>query len=178
MKLFRIALCTLAALTAFAAFAGHHLGYRWNKTKSLPSGIYRYVPTSPELIKSGDLVVACPEQNERQKEARRRGYLPYGLGCAGGFAPLFKIAMALPDDRVEITQGEIKINGEIIKNSSRLNTDSQNRDLPPMPDSGVVPEGKVWLLSDYAKRSWDSRYFGPVPLNTIQGLAYPVWTFD
>ena len=178
MKLFRIALGTLAALTAFGAFAGHHLGYRWNKTKSLPSGIYRYVPTSPDLIKSGDLVMACPEQNELQKEARGRGYLPYGLGCAGGFAPLFKIAMALPGDQVEITQRAIKINDRIVKNSGRLNADSQNQALPPMPDSGVVPEGMVWLISDYAKRSWDSRYFGPVPINTIQGLAYPVWTFD
>jgi len=178
MTLFKISLITLAGLTTFGAFAGHHLGYRWNKTKSLPSGIYRYVPTDPALIKPGDLVMACPEDNEIQKEARHRGYLPYGLGCAGGFAPLFKIAMALHGDQVDITPKAIQINGQMIKNSSRLNTDSQNRELPPMPKSGVVPEDKVWLLSDYAKRSWDSRYFGPVPLNTIKGLAYPVWTFE
>ena len=177
MTLFKISLITLAGLTALGAFAGHHLGYRWNKTKSYPSGVYRFVVAGPETIQNGDLVLACPEDNERQKEARTRGYLPYGLGCPGGYAPLIKKAIALPGDSVVVSQDHIRVNGEAIKNTSRLDTDSQGRPMPALPDSAEVKDGQVWLVSDYNARSWDSRYFGAMPLNSIQGRVYPIWLF-
>jgi type IV secretory pathway protease TraF len=34
-----------------------------------------------------------------------------------------------------------------------------------------VPRGYVWLMSDYNPRSFDSRYFGPIPVKQIQGPA-------
>jgi type IV secretory pathway protease TraF len=38
-----------------------------------------------------------------------------------------------------------------------------------------VPPGQVWLLSGHDSRSFDSRYFGPVPVANVQGVARPVW---
>jgi len=35
--------------------------------------------------------------------------------------------------------------------------------------------GKYILLSDFAKNSWDSRYWGPVG---IQFLLKPLWLFE
>jgi len=43
--------------------------------------------------------------------------------------------------------------------------------------SGIVPDGMVWLLSDSAPDSYDSRYFGPLPLPTIQAVVRPLWVF-
>ncbi len=177
MKAVHLALLSLAGFTVFGLYAGHHLGYRWNKTKSYPSGLYKLVKSSPDSIARNDLVMACPGESELQKEARQRGYLPYGLGCPGGFAPVIKKAIALPGDSVEINQDQIQVNGEAIKNTSRLDADSQGRPMPVLPVSGKVKNGQVWLVSDYAPRSWDSRYFSSLPLENIQGKVYPVWTF-
>lgn len=175
---FRLSVGLVAALTVGGLVAGHSLGLRWNKTESLPPGVYQVTEIDPATIQRGSMVMACPEQSPVQLDARERGYLPFGFGCPGGFAPLFKIAMAVPGDVVEVTPAGITINGNPVANSSRLEADSEGRALPPLPASGTVPPGMVWLLSDYAPRSWDSRYFGPVPLDTVQGLARPVWTAE
>jgi type IV secretory pathway protease TraF len=37
--------------------------------------------------------------------------------------------------------------------------------------------GEVWLHSPYEARSWDSRYFGPVPARNVLYAAKPVITF-
>lgn len=173
---FRLAIGLVATVVIGGLIAGHSYGFRLNKTASLPPGIYQVKEAMPAEIERGNIVMFCPEQSEVQLEARERGYLPWGFACPGGFAPLFKLAMALPGDVVEVAPAGITINGQPVVNSSRLETDSDGRALPPLPTSGVVPPGMVWLLSDYAPRSWDSRYFGPVPVDTVYGLARPVWT--
>ena len=38
-----------------------------------------------------------------------------------------------------------------------------------------VTPNEVWLLSNYDPRSFDSRYFGPVPAANVLGVAHPVW---
>ena len=34
--------------------------------------------------------------------------------------------------------------------------------------------GEVWLFSSYSAGSFDSRYFGPVVLASVRGIARPV----
>ncbi len=34
----------------------------------------------------------------------------------------------------------------------------------------------VWLFGLHDARSWDSRYFGPVPVNAVRGAVEPVIT--
>lgn len=178
LKAFPTSVALVALTLAVGLVAGHSMGYRWNKTESLPPGLYQVKEIAPDEIQRGSLVMACPEASSVQKDARDRGYLPYGLACPGWFAPLFKIAMAVPGDVVQATTQGITVNGAPVPNTSRLEADSTGRALPPLPQSGMVPPGRVWLLSDYAPRSWDSRYFGPVPLGTVYGLARPVWTTE
>ncbi len=176
MTLFRMAFTVIIVLFGAGVIAGHSFGYRLNMTQSLPLGLYRYVQVLPDAIQRGDVVFACPENNTFQQQARDRGYLPFGVGCPHWFAPFLKKAMALPGDVVDVTENGIVINDVSVVNSSRLSVDGQNRAMPPVPKSGVVSEGHVWLLSDFTMRSWDSRYFGSVPLETIQGIATPIWT--
>jgi type IV secretory pathway protease TraF len=38
----------------------------------------------------------------------------------------------------------------------------------------LVPADHVWVVSNYHPRSFDSRYFGPVKIGGILGLAKPV----
>jgi type IV secretory pathway protease TraF len=41
-----------------------------------------------------------------------------------------------------------------------------------------VPGDTVWLLSAHDPRSFDSRYFGAVPVASIQGIAHPIWVVE
>ncbi len=37
--------------------------------------------------------------------------------------------------------------------------------------------GQVWLFGFNDRRSWDSRYFGPIPLANVRGEIEPVVTW-
>jgi type IV secretory pathway protease TraF len=41
----------------------------------------------------------------------------------------------------------------------------------------IVPAGQVFLLSNFHPRSWDSRYFGYLPLSAVRGTVQEVWTW-
>jgi type IV secretory pathway protease TraF len=51
--------------------------------------------------------------------------------------------------------------------------------LRPVPAGfHSVRTGEVWLLSVHHPRSFDSRYFGAVPVTNIQGVARPIWVVE
>jgi type IV secretory pathway protease TraF len=59
-----------------------------------------------------------------------------------------------------------------------LRQDSDGRPLMRVPDGRyVVHRGEVWIVSTFSPRSWDSRYFGPVPTSAIVSALSPVWVF-
>jgi type IV secretory pathway protease TraF len=41
-----------------------------------------------------------------------------------------------------------------------------------------VGSGDIWVLSGHDPRSFDSRYFGPVPVANVQGEARPLWVLS
>jgi type IV secretory pathway protease TraF len=40
-----------------------------------------------------------------------------------------------------------------------------------------VAPGEVWLFGFHNPRSWDARYFGPVPLSGVRGVLQPILTW-
>ncbi|WP_144578811.1 conjugative transfer signal peptidase TraF [Agrobacterium sp. DE0009] len=160
---------TMSALAA-SGFIG---GYRLNLTPSEPLGLWR-IEELQRSVAIGDLVFLCPPMTATFTEAWRRGYLRRGL-CAGGFAPLIKAVAALPGQHVDITD-HVLIDGRPVPSSAVWGRDGEGRVL--LPDSGgVVPPHHLFLHSAYAS-SYDSRYFGPVPVSGLLGLARPVLTFE
>lgn len=143
------------AFALIALLAG--AGFRFNPTPSLPKGIYRIVSGAPE--KDG-LVSFCLE-GEFAELALERGYLEPG-SCPSGLRPLLKRLAGLPGDFVAPSAFPIR------------SVDSHGRPMLPALAPGVVPFGMALVLADHPG-SFDSRYFGFVPLESLQRVE-PVFT--
>lgn len=80
--------------------------------------------------------------------------------------PLIKRVIGLPGETVEITDGKVIINGEVL-DEPYLNQ-STYQGMPPR----VVPADEVFVLGDNRGFSNDSRAFGFVPFSDIIGRAW------
>lgn len=163
-----VATTTVAGSVA-AAIIG---GYRINLTPSEPLGLWR-IAALDRVVSAGDLVFICPPQTPVMHEARRRGYLRSGT-CPGGVAPLIKTIIAIGGQRVEVG-AEVTIDGHAIPFSDLVRRDGKGRPMVPY-SGGAVPAQSVFLHSPF-RSSYDSRYFGPLPVSGILGLAQPVLTY-
>lgn len=156
-----------AAALAILFGAGHALGFRLNFTDSAPLGLWRVHPFA--AVERGELVEVCPPSLPIVRVMADRGYLGPG-DCTAGVVSLLKPIAAVPGDTVTVRAGQpLQVNGKVLPWTEPMAT------LPGWPEgSYVVAEGNVWLLSTYSKGSFDSRYFGPVPVANVRGQAAPV----
>jgi conjugative transfer signal peptidase TraF len=171
------ALGTLAAIAFVAAIviaAGDAFGLLISNTDSAaPAGIYRVVSGA---IKRGDLVAACLPVTVAQF-GLTRGYLRTG-SCPGDAEAVGKIIGGMPGDRVDIEPGRVAVNGRRFRDSATASQDSAGRPLHHVPFGRyIVAANQVWLFGFNDRRSWDSRYFGPVPLSNVRGRLQPVLTW-
>lgn len=163
---------TMVAIPALMLVAAYSSGFRLNLTPSYPLGIWRIVPLERELA-IGDLVFICPPQTPEFELAHERGYVRRG-SCSGWLSPLIKTVVALPGQKIRLGSS-VAIDGHALPQSEIHPVDAQGRALAPY-DGGIVPSGQVFLHSSFAG-SYDSRYFGPIPLSGLLGGARPVLTF-
>jgi conjugative transfer signal peptidase TraF len=173
----RIVTAAAAALIALAILSGlgHVLHLRITLTdSSAPAGIYRLVTCAS--AGRGTLVAACLPQ-PIASDGLMRGYLRRG-DCPAGAEPVAKIIGALPADVVAVEPGWVAVNGARFQDSRTAARDSAGKPLAHV-SWGVrrVSTGEVWLFGFNDPRSWDSRYFGPIPLTSIRGALQPVVTW-
>ena len=144
-----------------------------NTDSAAPAGVYHVVSSK---FRRGDLIAGCLPIAIAQ-EGLARGYLRTGA-CAGNAEPVGKIVGALPGDIVEIEPGWVAVNDVRFKRSAVAAHDSAGRRLAHVAwGSHRVEAGQVWLFGFNDHRSWDSRYFGPVPLANIRGEIRPIVTW-
>ena len=157
-----------------ASGAGLHAGgVIFNTTPSIPGGVY--LLRNVDVVQRGDLVAACVPEGRSLDQAYDRGYLGPGI-CAGWVEPVLKPVAAVPGDIVEVTEDGVRVDGVLIEGTARFREDSKGRPLAAVPPgTRVVPAGEVWLLATYHPRSFDSRYWGGVPISAVRGGLTPVW---
>jgi signal peptidase I len=86
----------------------------------------------------------------------------------GGEDDLIKRVVAVAGDRVRVNAGVLKVDGEI---------QEEPYVKPQFPDGNIygpekVPEGYVFVMGDNRGNSADSRVFGLLPVENIEGEAF------
>ena len=168
---------TGAVAGAFAIVAGCHSAGLWiNTTDSMPMGLWRQ--TADQAARPGDVVLLCLPANPATELGQVRGYIAPGP-CPTDQKVLLKPIAAGAGDVVTVSPSAVTVNGHAIANSAQLAQDSRGRPLPAYPAGTYrVPAGEIWLVSPHNRRSFDSRYFGPVPASLVRSTVRPVWVFD
>lgn len=168
-----LAIVAVILFGIFFAGTAQVRGLRINTTGSAPLGVYRY--RRPADLTRGQLVAICLPVAVSEL-GLIRGYLPAG-DCPGGGSPILKRVVALPSDTVELQETLLAVNGSVIDRTPLRAVDSRGRPLEHARlGRHVVRENEVWVLGVYPDRSWDSRYFGPIPVQGIMGSATPLFT--
>jgi conjugative transfer signal peptidase TraF len=142
------------------------------RTESVPPGLYLLTYDTPQR---GKFIVAClPERLGAY--ARKRGYLAPGR-CPGGVSEVVKRVAALPGDLVVVDESGLTVNGTPLPRTARLRRDSDGRPVAAVPPGRYrVEPGTVWLYATHSPKSWDSRYYGAVPLGGVRSTALRLWT--
>jgi signal peptidase I len=86
-----------------------------------------------------------------------------------------KRVVGLPGDRVRVSDGEVYLNGRLIKEPY---VPEEYLDSHSFPEVKVPPD-TYFVLGDHRSMSNDSRDFGPVPRSYIYGKAvFGYWPMD
>ena len=112
--------------------------------------IYRFTEPKP-----GDIVVFQSVDNEDED--------------------LIKRVVAVAGDRVSVRNGRLIVDGE------RQREDFTNKKFPDRSFFApvTVPKDHVWVMGDNRANSADSRVFGPLPKENIEGEAFlRFWPLD
>lgn len=136
-----------------------------NYTQSMPIGVYKIEHIS-EWRHGMPVAITVPEHVKSL--LHERGWLSKkGL--------LIKPIGALPSDEVCIDNAVVKVNGST--RGAVFSKDSNGLPIPMIRGCFHIKAGQLFLLSTHIARSFDGRYFGPIPMDQVLGEAVPLWLF-
>ena len=130
----------------------------WNASKSVPIGWYLVENRAPKIHE----IAVVKLEDWPQLYAAERGYLPENVW-------LLKPVMALFPSMVCRFGNYIFIDGKLVANAKKF--DRQLRILPRWKGCLVLKSDELFVIAG-PKNSFDSRYFGPIKLNQVTGVAH------
>lgn len=110
-------------------------------------------------VKRGDIVVFTPDWIVDDN--------------TGKYASLVKRVIALGGDRIQITDGKVYINGELL-DEPYINAESVMVDEIDL----IVPAGQMFCMGDNRNHSADSRVYGCASLDTLVGKCFLIKGLD
>lgn len=162
-------LCVFAGVVVFIVQAIAAIDIHFNFTPSMPLGIYRLTPLPKSGVERGGLVAVCVPPTAA-KLGRRRGYLAAGR-CPTATEALLKVVGAVAGDSIVVSADGVAVNGCLLPHSRALSRDAAGRRLSPWPHVHLqLRRGELWLYAAN-DRSWDSRYWGPTPVEDVLARA-------
>jgi conjugative transfer signal peptidase TraF len=165
-----IAVVAVGTMVAWVSF-----GLIFNYTHSVPFGIYREIADPVGAARNpAPYVFFCPDVRWPSMKGQPNYRDPMRT-CPDGFSPLIKPVVAWPGDTVEISSAGIIVNGQPLPNTATINGDSRGQQLHPYPAGTYrVQVDELWVVSSFSPRSFDSRYFGPIPLRSVHSWLRPL----
>lgn len=138
----------------------------------MPIGLWRVSDVTPSLESlRHKAVLFCPPDTAIFRWAKSNGVLHRGR-CPGDYTPLLKEVVGLPGDLIEIRDNAVFLNGSRLSSSEIAKALS----VKAFNNKEVIPMGSIWVMGVDSEASFDSRYFGPISLGKIIGLAHPLLT--
>ena len=165
---FCILLSFLCVITLSLAHL-HALGYRVNRSASLPGLVYQITPIGEfSDIKRGDCVLIDLTlfSNPVIEQGVRRGYV-------NKFEPMMKRIGAVPGDSIQLKENRLFINGDAVE-MRVASFDSYGGELSAWLTPLILSSDCYWLISDPV-RGFDSRYFGPLNRRVFTHKAVPIF---
>ena len=154
------------AAIAFPAFIETPDTFIWNVTPSAPIGLYEVHPVA-QLQRADLVVLEAPPPLE--SFLAERGYLPPNI-------PLLKRVVGVPGQKVCRIGRTITVDGAVMGEAQER--DSFGRTMPVWSGCQCIAPDELFLMNRDAENSLDGRYFGPVSISSITGLAVPLWTIE
>lgn len=151
---------------------------RWGRTiKKLPERGQIITFEEPEKTKFATSELTPENPVAQYKERTGISWFIYNF-LEIGKRSYIKRAIALPGEHVEIKEGKVYINGEILEEpylQSGIVTDI----LGTGYDDFIVPENCIFAMGDNRNHSTDCRNFGCVPLERIEStVAIRIWPLN
>ena len=89
-----------------------------------------------------------------------------------------KRAIGLPGDTVEIKEKTVYINGLPLHEPYTYFSNGKDYERAHYGPN-TIPQGHIFVLGDNRDKSWDSRYWGFVPLENVFGTPlFSFWSYD
>jgi conjugative transfer signal peptidase TraF len=144
---------------------------RVNLTPSLPRGLYCRLPV--RHVTEGLLVVLClPPEISALYRVHARSVTG---SCPDRLPPFFKVVAATGGDIVTFGPEGLTSGGALLPSSAPRLRDSAGLPLPHAAFGTYrLRPGSVWLYAP-EPRSFDSRYFGPLPAKDLLYRLTPLW---
>ncbi|MEL6361747.1 MAG: S26 family signal peptidase [Pseudomonadota bacterium] len=127
-----------------------------------PSALIGWYRIDPDGASKRDVMVAAFAPALARNLADERGYLPHSV-------PLLKTVWATGGEKVCRFGVKVEAPNRPVLTAHR--EDGLGRDLPRWDGCITLSETEVFLISTDVQTSFDSRYFGPVPLRNVLGTA-------
>ena len=167
----RWALAVLVVIMLLVLMGIFHM--RFNVTPSMPIGFY-YQVSHPGVLKRGQTVEVCLPKVIGE-EGLQRGYLNKG-SCEGGFEPVIKELIAIPGDGIKINHEGILVN-KFFYRAPFIKFDMNGQPMISYPIKAIKSTNQYWLYgANDPEYSWDSRFYGGVDRENIQGVIRPFFT--
>jgi len=147
-------------------------GLRWVATPSVPTGLWW---VHPGTAQRGTYVAVCLPHAVTQRATDIITLLPGS--CSDGTSPVMKHLAAMQGDVVTVSTSGVRINRVLYPQSTRIERNEAGIPIPTSLRNGTywLESNTIWLMGD-SPQSWDSRYYGPIPTNSIIGIGTPLLT--
>jgi conjugative transfer signal peptidase TraF len=164
-----IGLAALCAPAVMLVSAHDRVFVVYNPTDSVPRGWYRVSSVDNAASLHVGSIVLARLPADVDSFAGQRGYLPNGV-------PILKRIGAVAPQSVCVHEHRVHIDGSVV--ATARTHDGAHRRLQAWPQCRRLSDGELFLLSDTNPASFDSRYFGPIAVSAVLGIARPLWTWS